>query len=786
MTQSFKMVDEDKRENLANARKKQQAILNGIDSSLSKSPVDELESGRSSQTQQDVEVLRGQIEQKYRRDLDHFKEQLEIHIQTIGILVAEKTDIQAKLTQSFKQLERKQNELDELQGRLKASRERVQELEKTVQNSTSNVQKREMAAKEYEKENDRLKLENIRQNQTIEDLKQKSDELNDKLNTKLQSTEQLNDEILQLKRKLEQSEIRSQQFQSINDTTVTDRYEQQIEELKHTIQLKTNEADALQSTANQLRTDKEQMQVQYQQYSNSLQRQTQELTDQLDQLTRSKNISDNEHETMKQSYEMKIHELQTSQAQIVETSDSDYHKQLEILTTENDQLKMTVNEWMQRYESTRIDSDQIYKLLSERDERIAELELNMVKTSENVVDHEKLLETMQSDKMALSRAMAQNKQLKEQFQELQEGFIKLSNDNMNLTNRIQAEEYLSKQLGDRIGQKEIELYETRLLLNEHENQHQIATHASSNVTTSSLPSSNEKENQLTQQITSLLEENNSLHKRLSYYEQQQQQSAHSLGEEHLNIDDTHLNDTASLSSMGSHIEDIERGDEQQQHVFVQKIIDRFNRAMRENADLQDRTQQLEHLILQLQNETDTIGDYIYLYQQQRQQLHRRYQQKDDYIKQMTQDRFNLQKKLSELEKLLLRALNSSETKIQHNIETKPVKEQHSVNENSMLSQSPPLITTGTDANDWPELVDNALPPSEIDNSTSILIDKTQQLITTSPSLSDFDNETKTRIFTLLKELGEVTPSLANDSKNLAFIDKNLYICSACVGPVQWV
>lgn len=29
--------------------------------------------------------------------------------------------------------------------------------------------------------------------------------------------------------------------------------------------------------------------------------------------------------------------------------------------------------------------------------------------------------------------------------------------------------------------------------------------------------------------------------------------------------------------------------------------------MRENADLQDRTQQLEHLILQLQSETDTIG-----------------------------------------------------------------------------------------------------------------------------------------------------------------------------------
>ena len=67
-------------------------------------------------------------------------------MQTIGILVAEKTDISAKLTQSFKQLERKQNEMDELYGRLKASRERVQELEKEIQNSTSNVQKRELVS----------------------------------------------------------------------------------------------------------------------------------------------------------------------------------------------------------------------------------------------------------------------------------------------------------------------------------------------------------------------------------------------------------------------------------------------------------------------------------------------------------------------------------------------------------------------------------------------------------------------------------------------------------------
>jgi predicted RNase H-like nuclease (RuvC/YqgF family) len=82
--------------------------------------------------------------------------------------------------------------------------------------------------------------------------------------------------------------------------------------------------------------------------------------------------------------------------------------------------------------------------------------------------------------------------------------------------------------------------------------------------------------------------------------------------------------------------------------------------MHENAELKDHIQHLEHTILQLQSETETIGriksvffpkmnfsilkigDYIHLYQQQREQLQRRYQEKDDYIKQLTQDRIHLQ------------------------------------------------------------------------------------------------------------------------------------------------
>ena len=38
------------------------------------------------------------------------------------------------------------------------------------------------------------------------------------------------------------------------------------------------------------------------------------------------------------------------------------------------------------------------------------------------------------------------------------------------------------------------------------------------------------------------------------------------------------------------------------------LEDKFTKVMAENADLQDKNQELEHVIMQLQCETDTIGN----------------------------------------------------------------------------------------------------------------------------------------------------------------------------------
>ena len=71
--------------------------------------------------------------------------------------------------------------------------------------------------------------------------------------------------------------------------------------------------------------------------------------------------------------------------------------------------------------------------------------------------------------------------------------------------------------------------------------------------------------------------------------------------------------------------------------------------MRDKAELTDKADQLEHQVVQLQAETDTIGEYISLYHHQRALLQQRELQKNDYITQLAQDRTQMQVRATKLE-----------------------------------------------------------------------------------------------------------------------------------------
>lgn len=89
------------------------------------------------------------------------------------------------------------------------------------------------------------------------------------------------------------------------------------------------------------------------------------------------------------------------------------------------------------------------------------------------------------------------------------------------------------------------------------------------------------------------------------------------------------------------------------------------------------------------------------------------------------------------------------------------------------------------------MIDNAA-ATATSEQTTVPSDEIRTVTNTPPlsSLSNFDDETKARILVLLKELGQSensspkTDSLS--TTKLAFMGKNLYVCSTCTGPVQWV
>lgn len=85
---------------------------------------------------------------------------------------------------------------------------------------------------------------------------------------------------------------------------------------------------------------------------------------------------------------------------------------------------------------------------------------------------------------------------------------------------------------------------------------------------------------------------------------------------------------------------------------MQKLQERFTRTMSEIADLTEEKNRLEHLVMQLQGETETIGEYIALYQCQRQQLKQRELEKDAHLQTILQDREEMRVKLTQLNGLV--------------------------------------------------------------------------------------------------------------------------------------
>lgn len=89
---------------------------------------------------------------------------------------------------------------------------------------------------------------------------------------------------------------------------------------------------------------------------------------------------------------------------------------------------------------------------------------------------------------------------------------------------------------------------------------------------------------------------------------------------------------------------------------MDRLQQRFTRTMTEVADLTEEKHRLEHLVLQLQGETETIGEYIALYQNQRRLLKQREIEKDIQLQQITVEREQMKDNVMQLNNLVAQLL----------------------------------------------------------------------------------------------------------------------------------
>ncbi|KAM6316277.1 golgin subfamily A member 2 isoform 2-T2 [Podargus strigoides] len=700
------------------------------------------------------ELEKKEFEQKFSKEQAALREQLQVHIQTIGILVSEKSELQTALGHTQQAARQKSGEAENLAAHLHSSRQRVSELERTLSSISMQQKQSEKHNKELVKERDNLKLELYKRSKSSEEIKQQNSELSEKVHSLVSQNSAMKLDVEDLHKKLEMAELMIQQFS--NQAGSLDANQQ--------LQMALEEKASLETQVAQLSESLQQLQAERDQYVEKLKEERSIWQQRVQQLSE-------QVQTMAEEKERHMAQIQELEANITELLSKSADKPMDIepsspagptaaelsLQEEVQRLLLEKEELHGQYQAQVRDNEQLSHLNREQEERLLELEKTVQRYNEESVDRQQILEDMQSDKATISRALSQNRDLKEQLAELQNGFVRLTNENMEVTSALQSEQHVKKELAKKLGQLqenlgelketlELKTQEARALQEQrdqyysHFQQYTMAyqqlavekeeLHKQYLLQTQLMDRLQHEEvqgkvtvemhlkelQQTKENLEAVAKENKELQAQISQLAadldgrilhrldgdgveseamtEEIQTSSFVIPEKF----ESHEEMVTFLTSAMSHVEK-EREEmrqqlaahkqqcrsllqqiaalrQEQQHNItlgggspmdtvpvevhealknaMEKLQSRFTDLMREKADLKERLEELEHRCIQLSGETDTIGEYIALYQSQRAILKQRHQEKEEYISRLAQDKEEMKVKLLELQDLVMR------------------------------------------------------------------------------------------------------------------------------------
>ncbi|XP_008299837.1 golgin subfamily A member 2 isoform X3 [Stegastes partitus] len=752
----------------------------------------ELEAQQSQELTEQLQKERKEFEQRFSKEQGAMREQLQVHIQTIGILVSEKSELQTALQYTQQAARQKTGEAEELNNRLQATKQRVSELERTLSSVSTQQKQFDKHNKDLEKERDNLRLEVFRLNNLSEESKQQSSELSEQLKLSTQDNGAMRLEVEDLRKRLEIADLMLQQCSNQSDPTSANQQVQLLLEDKQ--QLEAHHHQLMESIG-QLKTERDCYAQQIQEEGRVWKDKTEQLLTQVSLVAeeRDRNIN------RVQELEASIAELknaaallsQEREAQSGAEPQSSGPSESEVALQEAlNSLQQEKDAITAQYQAQLRDNEQLSRLCAEQETRLGDLERQVENQTQEAEDRRRMLEDVQSDKATISRALTQNRTLKDQLAELQNGFVKLTNENMELTTAIQSEQHVKKELARRMGELQEELHNMKeqleLKCNETqglvEQRDQVVAHlqqycagyqtlasereqlhqqylqqsqlmdrlqhdeshgrvqleishnqlkqaqehleklvkdnehlkaevkellSSSALVTSTrdqgdgvesqsmeespkqsssivIPEDFESQKEMEEfirgalaqveaerdEVRRQLEEEHRLHMAARHQaavalslEQQHNihKAVHVHDHDHEHHDHDHDHDHDHSQDHHSHCEHSHEHSggvpvevHQALQAAMEKLQQRFTSLMQEKADLKERVEELEHRCIQLSGETDTIGEYIALYQSQRAIMKQKHQEKEQYISMLAQDKEEMKAKLAELQDLVMR------------------------------------------------------------------------------------------------------------------------------------
>lgn len=405
-----------------------------------------------------LEKEKKEFEQKLAKEQGSLREQLQVHIQTIGILVSEKSDLYAALTHTQQAMKQKTGECEDVTKNLHASRQRVGDLERTLSALAARQKQDEKHTKDLTKERDDLKAELIQKNKNVADLKDVVNELQERLRVAQVDTDVTQQSVAELQKKLEMTEMLLLQFTGPDAGSASDP--QAAEALSERKQME-REIEDLKRLLKQLQVEREQHMQQITAQDEFWQQRVQQA---LQQST-----------TFKDENEKKVRYIEELEARVADLTarldtptpqepptppagPSPLEAQLQ---AEAEKLKAELGRLVEQLQTQVQDNQSLSQLNAEQGQRLLQLEREAEVWAEQAEARSRLLETMENDRTTITRALAQNRELKQQLAELQDGFVKLSNENMDMTCALQSEQHVKEQLAERLGQLQEKLAEMK-------------------------------------------------------------------------------------------------------------------------------------------------------------------------------------------------------------------------------------------------------------------------------------------------------------------------------------